>query len=52
MNDDVPDCFDINDWLVLHEPQVYEAIKYLHWSAIYACGLQIWEQRGKPDISS
>ena len=47
-----PDCFDINDWLMLAMPELHESIKYLQPSAAYAVGLQAWRNAGMPDIDA
>ena len=47
----IPDSFDLNDWLVMHKPEVYRAIKYLAPTKQYECTLKIWQQAGCPDIS-
>lgn len=43
-----PDCFQVNDWLVLEHPEVYAALRFLHWDVFYDCALKIWHQQGRP----
>lgn len=46
----VPDCFELNDWCLKNEPEVYQSGKYLSPSAQYDLHLKIWNQRGCPEI--
>lgn len=46
-----PDCFDLNDWVLLTQPELYEATKYLSPTAQYNLWRSIWINAGKPDIS-
>lgn len=41
--DMVPDCFDLNDWVLLTRPEVYRAVRYLSPTAQYAAHLAVWE---------
>ena len=45
-----PDINDLNDWLVITNPKVYEAIKYLSAKTFYDTAYKIWVGSGKPNI--
>lgn len=47
-----PDCFDLNDWVLLNYPAIHEASKYLNPSAQYAFHLSVWREKGFPVIES
>jgi hypothetical protein len=50
-DDNSPDCFDLNDWIVLKYPEFHKAIKYLIPSLQYRVSLRFWMEKGKPDIT-
>ncbi len=45
-----PELFELTDWIVATFPELWEAIKYLHAPAQYACMLKVWSDNGKPCI--
>ena len=45
-----PDISDLNDWLLITNPKVYEAMKYLSAKVFYDTAYKIWVGSGKPDI--
>ncbi len=50
--DNEPDILDLNDWLVLHKPHVYEAIKNISYATDFRkLALIAWREAGCPDIS-
>jgi len=44
----MPDIADLNDWIIQHHPQVFEATKYLQPSVAYDAWLVIWQDAGSP----
>ena len=51
-NEYEPDCFDLNDWCVLTQPDFYKAVKYLQPSIQYDLIRKFWIECGKPEIPS
>ena len=48
--DDEPDCFDLNDWMLLTHPTVYNVIKYLSPTPKYNFMRKFWIDKCKPEI--
>ena len=46
-----PDLSDLNDWLVMHKPEVHAAVKHLKARHFYDVAHKVWTSSGKPDIS-
>ena len=36
-----PDILDLSDWAILHRPEVWEAIRFLHVGVQYECLLSL-----------
>ena len=52
-NDDSPDIIDLNDWILLNHPNVYQATKHIgNTTILMNIWRKIWEQNGKPEIRS
>jgi hypothetical protein len=47
----IPDYFDLNDWLVMKRPQIFDAIKYLPMTPFMEQAVKAWTEAGKPDVS-
>lgn len=45
-----PDTFDLNDWLLLTEPETHAALKYLHPDTWAECARKIWTLKGCPAL--
>ncbi len=49
-NDNSPDIFDLNDWVVLNHSETWNAIKYLSPEHQFPLLFKLWDIHGRPDI--
>ncbi len=45
-----PDCFDLNDWCVLKEPDFFAIVKYLSPTIQTNAIRRHWIEKGRPQI--